>query len=610
MSDQQIRNTRKKKSKRSRKAKRIQGRIISFIVAVVLIVIVAYAAFAGRIKESIANGEELNARWFLALIYPDKYAYSGEVADMNEYFQLFSSDDVAIVLQDERIEDRAKLIDGSVYFSLETVQKLFTKRFYYNDVEKNLLYTTSENIMKIDLNEVKSGHYVDGNFADLGYVPARLSGETVYIHADYVKKYTNFSYDYFADPNRVQVYTVWNSRKEATITKNTRVRYQGGIKSEILTAVEKDDKVTVLETMENWSKVKTNDCFIGYVENNKLSEITEVTDTPVTGAYVAKEDYLKNPTNENIVLGWHQIYYADDGANLNEILPSNAGINVVSPTWFYTNSEEGTFVSYANSSYVKNAHDKGIKVWALCEDMTNEFDEYALFSSSENRKKFINNLISATLETGADGINMDFEKIGKNTGPHYVQFLRELSIETRKNGLILSVDNYQQNQGNLYYNLGEQGLVCDYVIIMDYDEHWGGSAEAGSVASIEFVERGIKSALESGVPPYKLVNGMPFYARLWRHEGDNLTSQAFGMNEAQEWVNNRNIIPGWDETTCQYYVTHKDGTAEYEMWMEEDDSIKAKLGVGANYNIAGVACWRLGLEKDSIWNVIAEYYSK
>lgn len=599
---------RKKKSKKSQKAKVIKARIISFVVAIALIVLVGAIAFGGRIKESIANGDEFNLRFFLALIYPDKYAYSGEMADLNEYFQLFKADDVAIVLQNERIEDRGKLVDGKVYFSVDTVSRLFTKRFYYNDTENNLLYTTSDSIRKVDLNEGNKGYYINGEFTATDYVPAVNLEDTVYICADYVKLYCNYTYDYYSDPNRVQVYTSFGARKEAEFVKDTRVRYQGGIKSEVLTPVKKGDKVTVLETMENWSKVKTSDCFIGYVENNKLSEAVEVTDTAPTGAYVPREDYLTGDNQGNVVLGWHQIYIEDDGTNLNSILPDNACINVVCPTWFYTNSEKGEFTSYATSAYVNNAHNKGLKVWALCEDMTNEFDEYALFSSSENRKAFIDNLISTTISVGADGINMDFEKIGKQTGPHYVQFLRELSIETKKNGLILSVDNYQQNQGNLYYNLGEQGLVCDYVIIMDYDEHWGGSAEAGSVASIGFVENGIKTAIEAGVPPYKLVNGMPFYTRLWKKEGDNLTSQALGMNEAKNWADTRGITPAFDETTCQYYVTHQDGTAVYEMWMEEATSIEAKLGVGANYQIAGVACWRLGLENDSVWPVIANYY--
>ena len=37
------------------------------------------------------------------------------------------------------------------------------------------------------------------------------------------------------------------------------------------------------------------------------------------------------------------------------------------------------------------------------------------------------------------------------------------------------------------YDRAEQGKVVDYVIIMGYDEHYVGSEEAGSVASIDLI---------------------------------------------------------------------------------------------------------------------------
>ena len=69
---------------------------------------------------------------------------------------------------------------------------------------------------------------------------------------------------------------------------------------------------------------------------------------------------------------------------------------------------------------------------------------------------------------------------------------------------------------NAHYDIEEQGAVADYVIIMGYDEHTDGSYEAGSVASIGYLEDGITEALQS-VPAEKLVAGIPFFTRLcWR----------------------------------------------------------------------------------------------
>ena len=83
----------------------------------------------------------------------------------------------------------------------------------------------------------------------------------------------------------------------------------------------------------------------------------------------------------------------------------------------------------------------------------------------------------------------------KEEAPHFIQFIRELSIGCRKNQLVLSVDD-PVPEFTTYYNRKEQGIVADYVIIMGYDEHTEGSEKAGSVASLPFVEKGITQTLK------------------------------------------------------------------------------------------------------------------
>lgn len=596
-----------KKKKKKGAENQLKHKIISVAVAIVLIVIIVIFAFGKKIKTSLDNGEQINARFFLALLYPDKYAYSTEQYDLNEYFGLFSSDEVAIILADNRLEDKGLYKDGTVYFSLETAERLFTDRFYYNSEEDVLLYSTASDIYKVKVSDTAGSYTYGASQTPLSYDPAFVKGESLYLALDYVRMFDDFDYSYYAEPHRVEVYNTWDSYMEAEITHDTSVRYQGGIKSSVLTKIEKGAKVHVLENFENWTRIRTEDGFDGYVEKDKLTEAVETAMTPASGAYNPNEDYSSIKLSETVRLGWHQIYFADDGANLNETLNPEANINVVSPTWFYINSESGSFDSYASSAYVENAHSKGLKVWGLVEDMTNDFDEYVLFSSSSNRKAFIDNLILAVKEVGADGINVDCEKIGSKTGPHFVQFLRELSIETHKNGLVLSVDNYYQNQGNLYYDLREQGLVADYVILMGYDEHWAGG-EPGSVASIAFVENGISKALDTGVPADKLVNGIPFFTRIWTTEGSTESSQAVGMDTVKEWLSIRGVTASWNDECCQNYIKYEDGTAVSQIWIEDADSLSAKLSLMNSYNIAGFAGWKLGLENTSAWDTIKQYY--
>lgn len=151
--------------------------------------------------------------------------------------------------------------------------------------------------------------------------------------------------------------------------------------------------------------------------------------------------------------------------------------------------------------------------------------------------------------------------------------------------------------------------MADYVIIMGYDEHYAGSAEAGSVASINFVEEGIKQTVEQ-VPANKIINAVPFYTRIWSTTGADVSSQAVGMAMAQEYINAHNIETVWDEETCQNYGEYMDGDTYNQVWLEDAQSIGVKLNVMQNYNIGGVACWRLGYETPDIWDVIEEYLDK
>ncbi len=101
---------------------------------------------------------------------------------------------------------------------------------------------------------------------------------------------------------------------------------------------------------------------------------------------------------------------------------------------------------------------------------------------------------------------------------------------------MLSVDNYVPVGNTGYYGRAEQGRVADYVIIMGYDEHWSGSKEAGSVASIGFVEKGIQKTLEEVLKQRKLSMRYRFYTRVWKSGGGDVTSDAVGMDSADQFL--------------------------------------------------------------------------
>lgn len=527
----------------------------------------------------------------------DKYSYSKEKADLNAYFGVSGAEDTAIILNDEIVETHAIYRDGQCYFPIDFVNTNINNHFYYDVTENLIIFTTDLDKMKTTVGT--TDYTLSNTFSSEGYVLTLAANDTVYLSADFLRKFCNFSYTYYPEPGRVVLQTVWDTEEHVRIKKDTQVRVLGGIKSEILCDVAKDDSVEILEEMETWTKVITTDGFIGYVENKRLGTVSGVTPEAVTDVPVPQ--YASIRKEGKVCLMWNMVTNTTANGLAGELLEGTQGINVMSPTWFALSDNEGNFTSLADASYVEYMHSRGIEVWALIDNFTYDVDTAAVLNTTSRREHLITQLVNTVLSYGIDGINVDFENVTQEASDGYIQFLRELSIECRKNGIVLSADNSHL----VNYDRAKQGEVVDYVIIMGYDEHIAAADGPGSVASIEFVQRGIEKTLAL-VPAEKVINGVPFYTRLWTTTGE-IGQVAYGMQEIENFLANNGVETVWDEATCQYAAQFTLDGVGYAVWLEEKESLAVKLNVMNQYNLAGVAGWRLGQEKDDVWPVIGAY---
>lgn len=564
----------------------MKKRILPVIIAILLILVIAGGA--------------------LGKVLLDKYSYSKEEADWNEFYQVSESDRSAIILQDEMVEEQALIRDDVCYFDLATVHKYMNEVFYADMTEKLLLYANPTEVIRTTFGE--TSYTTTEGTQDAGYVISFVEGDTVYVAADYVKLFTNYSYDCY--DRHVQAYTEWGTRQVAQLKKDTAVRLRGGVKSPILTQAAKGDTLEILEQMETWSKVKTADSVIGYVENKRLGDITEETETPVTD--YQEPEYTALTSDSKICLGWHSIGGAGGNDTLYSMVSGTKGMNVIAPTWFSLTDENGSIRNFGTANYVTTAHNMGLQVWGVVDNFNyaNEtgtaISTLNMLSSTTSRQNFVRNVTDAAVSLGLDGINVDFEQLSSDCGPHYVEFIRELSIQCRNRGLVLSIANYVPFNFNDYYRLDIQGQVADYVIIMGYDEHWHGSKDPGSVASISYVSGGLDRTLQE-VPANKVVNALPFYTILWKTEGTDVTDEYITMNNEADFMNRAGVTAEWDEETCQNYAEWTSGNATYQIWLEDAESIAVKLNMMATKNIGGVAVWRLGYGTQAAWELINAY---
>lgn len=579
--------------------RRKRQRMIRFVLLIILII----AAIAG-------------------IILWKRYSPSKEQYDMKKYYGIEKDGQVGITVDNKVVEAEGKLAGGKVYVAYNIVRDYINSRFYWDPNENVLLYMLPEDMISVDVGS--KDYSISRKKKSEDYVILKTEGNTAYIALDFVQQYTNIDYEVSNNPDHVMIRTKWGKTDVATVKKNTQVRYQGGVKSPVLAELKKKDEVTVVESEQNWKKVRTADGVIGYVKNKALKNEEKKN---ITRKF-EEQDYSNISKDYTINMTWHNVTNQDANNAVAQRIAQTKGLTTLAPTWIHVADTNGNISSIASADYVSYAHKQNVEVWMTVRDfdggISSEKESYELLSYTSRRETLITQLVAEALRVGVDGINVDFEKISDKCGEHYIEFIRELSVKCRQNGLVLSVDNYVPKSFNTQYDRKEQGIVADYVVIMGYDEYYAGSPEAGPVSSYNYVKEGITETLKE-VPAEKVISGIPFFTRLWKEtpkteeelKSDKGTdaeqysatveSDAYGMDNAQAIVKQAGVDTTWDKKAGQNYATWEADGSKYEIWLEDSKSIEAKLKLMKKYKLAGTAEWSLGQESSDIWNLIQKY---
>ncbi|MGN0384087.1 MAG: glycosyl hydrolase family 18 protein [Eubacterium sp.] len=548
---------------------------------------------------------------------------SSEWANLNEYFNVNDEEHAAIVMQDGISEYQAIIVDDIIYLNYDFIYSELNYKLYYDANEGLLLYTNSEGTVSHSIGT--SVYTANDEKKNFNYNISFIKDGCLYVAIDYVQEFTNMEYKSYSNPARVCITNQWGEVEYRFSTDEGYIRESDSKTSDIVAEYKEGEKLFSIDIGSKWSKVMTDDGIIGYAKNSTLSamvtdEISRDFEEPERNSM--RKDYM-------ISMAWHQVSGVAGNDTLSFAISQAKDVNVISPTWFSLKNAKGGLTSYASEEYVTKCHNMNVEVWALINDFSYDSNGNYYVSSvlakTSTRKKLIKNLINEVVDKSIDGINVDFECISYDNKDNYLQFLRELSVECQKNEIVLSIDNYIPTDYSEYYNRTEQGELADYVIVMCYDEHNSNSQEAGSVASLPFVEEALEKTINEVGDASKVIMAIPFYTRVWKEapeeyaqDGDTiiqdaangnyaLSSQAVSMDVAKEAYKSQGATPKWDKELGQYYVTYEKDNSVYKIWLEETDSIEEKMKLISRYEVAGAAYWKLGMENQEVWNVIDSY---
>ena len=529
-----------------------------------------------------------------------RYTPTKEKMSGYKYFDIDKNTDKVLVMIDgESYPDTGINIDGRLYLPQEFIADNINVGFYYDKESDATLYSDTSYIYAFKKNQ---NDYSDdtGKIYTMDYSVIRDVDGECFIAWDYVAERTDCEYQYASEPDRLNVTLKSEAKQCVTAGKKAAVRYRGGIKSPVLEYVSKGDRLEYVDDIDEWIKVTTVSGYTGYVKKSEVSDTFE---------YVREQKAVEEHNfllkNEKITLAWFQVSGTAGNSSIDNNMSTISGVNVIAPTWYSVTDESGNMSSYASADFVSKMHQRGIDVWALVSDFDTNVDFAQLYSSKAARTNMVNKLVGEAKSYGFDGINLDYENIKSAYAKDYLQFVRELSVACERNGIVLSTDNYKPEAYNRCYNLKEQSKFVDYVIVMAYDEHYAGT-DAGSVASLPFVKEAVEDTVQL-VGKEHVIAGIPFYTRIWTTTDGNTTSRAVGMQAAIDQLNSDGQVALWNDDCGQYVASYTVGSSTRQIWFEEEKSIESKMQVIQQENTAGVACWKLGLEKSTVWSVISQY---
>lgn len=397
-----------------------------------------------------------------------------------------------------------------------------------------------------------------------------------------------------------QVYEDKGSRLVETVKKNSRVIIkQNG-------PVYTDESFTHINQATPQEGIWVTDIPGGVLMFDEDLNLLAVPDHQMTQSIPVSRSLEVMEVTDPLVIAW-DLY----GNQSQQVF--NESIDVVIPKWLNITNGQGDINTLYRPIYHQNALDQGKAVWVL---VNNAFDPdltHDLLNHFAHRQTFIKQITTYALTHGLTGINMDFENMYLKDQDLYLQLVAELAVVTKANDLVLSVavtvpggsDNW-----SLVYDRTRLAEVSDLITLMSYDQYWASSPVAGPVAGFSWVEGHVEDLIKT-IPAHKLALGLPFYTRVWyeRFSEDipnkmNVTSKSVFMASPQTLITDHNPVKVWDQVHGQYYYAYMDEGRIVKFWYDDEAALAKKAGLVRTYKLAGIACWSLGFERDTVWEAL------
>lgn len=505
------------------------------------------------------------------------------------YFQeakINPSTEIKMYHMGELVEQTGYQDEGTLYLPYNYVKEYVDSEIVHDDLSGYAIITT------------------DSGAFDFTY-PTRKVNNELFLAADPLTDFYELDIQYIEESSIFLVRDLTEPLLQGVALKTFKLREGPNLNLPSYGTVEIATKLTIMKEVDGWYWVETADGLIGYA-NKKQIEITGVELKEIEKSIYVAPDPLAKP----IKLVWE--YVNQHARTETSKIGDLEGVQVVSPTWFSL-KENGLVANIADMTYVDWAHERGYQVWGLFSNSFEPALTNKMLTDPQLRDRVIKQMMIYVDLYELDGINIDFENLYLKDKDLFVQFVRELTSKLHEKNRTVSLDltfHSKSENWSMFYDRVNLGKIVDYMIVMGYDQYPAGSTVAGPVAAIPWVEKGVENLLAE-VPSNKIILGVPLYTRMWEETtNDNGTitakSKTYSMDATNKWLEENKITPGYDRNTQLNYAELEKNNVKYRIWIEDMVSMKQRLELMEEYNLAGIAAWRRGFEDDKFWSRLAQ----
>ncbi len=265
------------------------------------------------------------------------------------------------------------------------------------------------------------------------------------------------------------------------------------------------------------------------------------------------------------------------------------------------------------------AHSNGVRVHlsVACMD-PDQIDSIILVP--ENTRRAVSNIVQAVEAGGVEGVTIDFEFPRTTSRDAFTTFMTVLrdSLKARNPNYILTYDYFAlDDYWGDHYDQDSLEELCDFVYVMGYDYHWGGSEETGPVAPLIGWQRlNVRWTMDhlnaTTNRPEKYLLGVPYYAYRWPASNPYPHAPTTGQGNSIFYSTAIDEAAAfglrWDhegETVWYRY-------GNYQVWFDDTLSLRFKYNEVLRRGWAGIGIWALTYDygRDELWNLIDAYFNR